>query len=83
MCVFLQQVTRIFCKNILILFQNDLDKNITLLKDKEEELDKAIERISNEEPIDVDEAVTTTAPLYKQWVKLNWIVVEFAILKMQ
>lgn len=66
MCVFLQQVTRIFCKNILILFQNDLDKNITLLKDKEEELDKAIERISNEEPIDVDEAVTTTAPLYKQ-----------------
>ncbi|XP_044760333.1 tumor susceptibility gene 101 protein [Coccinella septempunctata] len=46
--------------------QNDLDKNITLLKDKEEELDKAIERVSNEEPIDVDEAVTTTAPLYKQ-----------------
>ncbi|KAK9882448.1 hypothetical protein WA026_021479 [Henosepilachna vigintioctopunctata] len=46
--------------------QNDLDKNITLLKDKEEELDKAIERISNEEPIDVDDAVTTTAPLYKQ-----------------
>ncbi|XP_045464065.1 tumor susceptibility gene 101 protein isoform X2 [Harmonia axyridis] len=46
--------------------QNDLDKNITLLKDKEEELDKAIQRISNEEPIDVDEAVTTTAPLYKQ-----------------
>lgn len=76
MCVFLQQVTRIFCKNILILFQNDLDKNITLLKDKEEELDKAIERISNEEPIDVDEAVTTTAPLYKQWVNLNWTVVE-------
>ncbi|KAL3275189.1 hypothetical protein HHI36_019958 [Cryptolaemus montrouzieri] len=46
--------------------QNDLDKNITLLKDKEDELDKAIERISNDEPIDVDDAVTTTAPLYKQ-----------------
>lgn len=46
--------------------KNDLDKNITLLKDKEQELDKAIERIGNEESIDVDDAVTTTAPLYKQ-----------------
>jgi ESCRT-I complex subunit TSG101 len=46
--------------------QSDLDKNITLLKDKEQELDKAIERLSSEEEIDVDDAVTTTAPLYKQ-----------------
>lgn len=46
--------------------QNDLDKNITLLKDKEQELNSAIERISNQESIDVDDAVTTTAPLYKQ-----------------
>ncbi|EEZ99668.1 tumor susceptibility gene 101 protein [Tribolium castaneum] len=46
--------------------KSDLDKNITLLKDKEQELDKAIERLSNEEEIDVDDAVTTTAPLYKQ-----------------
>ncbi|KAJ8977048.1 hypothetical protein NQ317_000720 [Molorchus minor] len=41
-------------------------KNITVLKDKEQELNKAIERISNQESIDVDDAVTTTAPLYKQ-----------------
>ncbi|KAJ8954896.1 hypothetical protein NQ318_016835 [Aromia moschata] len=46
--------------------QSDLDKNITVLKDKEQELNKAIERISNQESIDVDDAVTTTAPLYKQ-----------------
>lgn len=46
--------------------QNDLNKNITLLQDKEQELDKAIERLSNQDPIDVDDAVTTTAPLYKQ-----------------
>ncbi|XP_017780496.1 PREDICTED: tumor susceptibility gene 101 protein [Nicrophorus vespilloides] len=46
--------------------KNDLDKNITVLKDKEQELDKAIERLSNQESIDVDDAVTTTAPLYKQ-----------------
>ncbi|XP_072400083.1 tumor susceptibility gene 101 protein isoform X2 [Diabrotica undecimpunctata] len=46
--------------------KNDLDKNITMLQDKEQELNKAIERISNQESIDVDDAVTTTAPLYKQ-----------------
>lgn len=46
--------------------ENDLNKNITILQDKEQELDKAIERLSNQESIDVDDAVITTAPLYKQ-----------------
>lgn len=46
--------------------QSDLDRSITVLKEKEQELDKAIERLNNEEEIDVDDAVTTTAPLYKQ-----------------
>nr|CAH7751704.1 unnamed protein product [Callosobruchus chinensis] len=35
----------------------NLDKNITLLKDKEQELQKAIERLNNQESIDVDDAV--------------------------
>lgn len=46
--------------------QVELDKNITILKDKNQELEKAIERMSEQQPLDVDEAVTTTAPLYKQ-----------------
>ncbi|XP_075228812.1 tumor susceptibility gene 101 isoform X2 [Lycorma delicatula] len=46
--------------------KNELERNITLLKEKEDELDKAISRLSDKEDIDVDEAVTTTAPLYKQ-----------------
>jgi len=46
--------------------KNDLERNISVLKDKEQELDKAIEKLSNEESIDVDDAVTTTAPLYRQ-----------------
>lgn len=46
--------------------QVDLDKSITLLRDKEQEIEKAIAQLSEQEPIDVDEAVTTTAPLYKQ-----------------
>jgi len=53
-------------KNLTILFQVELDKNISILKDKEQELEKEIERLSDQQPIDVDEAVTTTAPLYKQ-----------------
>lgn len=46
--------------------KKDLEKNITLLKDKEQELNTAIEKIGVQESIDVDDAVTTTAPLYKQ-----------------
>ncbi|XP_067001805.2 tumor susceptibility gene 101 protein isoform X4 [Anabrus simplex] len=46
--------------------QAQLDKNITILQDKEQELEKAIARLSEQEPMNVDEAVTTTAPLYKQ-----------------
>ncbi|XP_018320962.1 tumor susceptibility gene 101 protein isoform X2 [Agrilus planipennis] len=46
--------------------KSDLEKNILLLKDKEQELENAIERLSNQESIDVDDAVITTAPLYKQ-----------------
>jgi ribosomal protein L33 len=45
-----------------------LDKNISILRDKEQELEKEIDRLSDQQPIDVDEAVTTTAPLYKQYV---------------
>lgn len=46
--------------------KKDLEKNITLLRDKEQELNTAIEKIGVQESIDVDDAVTTTAPLYKQ-----------------
>lgn len=45
-----------------------------MLKDKEAELSKATERLSDQDPVDVDEAVTTTAPLYKQYVPLNLLL---------
>ncbi|RZF47139.1 hypothetical protein LSTR_LSTR005217 [Laodelphax striatellus] len=45
---------------------NELERNISVLKEKEKELEKSISRLSDKEEIDVDEAVTTTAPLYKQ-----------------
>ncbi|XP_064544390.1 tumor susceptibility gene 101 protein [Drosophila montana] len=44
----------------------DLQKNISLLRDKEEELQKSLETLESAEAIDPDEAVTTTAPLYRQ-----------------
>ncbi|XP_033330228.1 tumor susceptibility gene 101 [Megalopta genalis] len=46
--------------------QAELEKNITILQDKEAELEKEIAKLSDNQSIDVDEAVTTIAPLYKQ-----------------
>ena len=62
-------------KKLTILFQIELDKNISILKDKEQELEKEIERLSDQQPIDVDEAVTTTAPLYKQYVTQKLMII--------
>lgn len=44
----------------------ELKKNIQLLQDKDVELTKTLETLEQNDQIDVDEAVTTTAPLYKQ-----------------
>lgn len=44
----------------------ELTKNIQVLRDKDAELTKSLEALEQNEQIDVDEAVTTTAPLYKQ-----------------
>lgn len=44
----------------------ELEKNIKILQDKESELEKDISKLSDNQSIDVDEAVTTIAPLYKQ-----------------
>ncbi|XP_063979689.1 tumor susceptibility gene 101 protein [Diachasmimorpha longicaudata] len=44
----------------------ELDKNINILHDKETELEREITKLSENQSVDVDEAVTTIAPLYKQ-----------------
>lgn len=44
----------------------ELDKNVAILQEKEKELEAAVERLAEQEGIDVDEAVVTTAPLYSQ-----------------
>lgn len=46
--------------------ESELKRNIQLLNDKDAELTKSLEQLEQNEDIDVDEAVTTTAPLYKQ-----------------
>lgn len=49
-------------------FQNDLKSNIAILQEKEETLKKSLDTLEKVDEIDVDEAVTTTAPLYRQYV---------------
>ncbi|KAK3865025.1 hypothetical protein Pcinc_029334 [Petrolisthes cinctipes] len=47
--------------------QSELDKNIRILREREGEMKSLVSRLSSStQPLDVDEAVTTTAPLYKQ-----------------
>jgi len=45
-----------------------LKKNISVLQDKEQELQKALDSLEKLNGIDVDEAVITTATLYRQYV---------------
>ncbi|XP_058065302.1 tumor susceptibility gene 101 protein [Anopheles bellator] len=46
--------------------EQELTKSIAVLKDKEKELERELGSLEQVDTIDVDEAVTTTAPLYKQ-----------------
>lgn len=52
--------------------ENDLKANISILQDKEKSLEKSLETLEKVDKIDVDEAVTTTAPLYRQYVTLSF-----------
>jgi len=44
----------------------ELEQNIQVLRDKELELEIAVSKLTKEDNINIDDAVTTTAPLYKQ-----------------
>lgn len=46
--------------------RTELDKNVAILQEKEKELQTAVDRLAEQEGVDVDEAVVTTAPLYLQ-----------------
>lgn len=46
--------------------QNELKQNIAILEEKDKALEKSLETLEKVDTIDVDEAVTTTAPLYRQ-----------------
>ncbi|XP_012257271.2 tumor susceptibility gene 101 protein [Athalia rosae] len=50
--------------------KSELEKNISILQDKETELEREIGKLSDNPTIDVDEAVTTIAPLFKQMLDL-------------
>lgn len=46
--------------------EEELNKNFVVLQEKDAELTKTLENLEKSDEIDVDEAVITTAPLYKQ-----------------
>lgn len=51
--------------------QAEVDRNIELLKKKDEELSEALEKMENQtENNDIDDIIVPTAPLYKQILNL-------------
>lgn len=50
----------------LELEQSEMKKNLSILKDKDAELDKCLETIEKAGEMNIDEAVFTTTPLYRQ-----------------
>jgi ESCRT-I complex subunit TSG101 len=46
--------------------QNDVERNIRLIQEKDAELKEALSKMENKEEVSIDDAVQPTAPLYKQ-----------------
>lgn len=46
--------------------QNEVEKNILLLREKDEEIKVILDKMENRDEVSIDEAVVPTAPLYKQ-----------------
>lgn len=46
--------------------KEEIESNIKLLKEKDRELKEALQKVENQDKLDIDEAVITTAPLYRQ-----------------
>ena len=47
-------------------FQNDVETNTALLKEKIDEIQDALSKMENRETVDIDDVVAPTAPLYRQ-----------------
>ena len=56
----------IFILVYVIYLQSEIGANITLLKQKDGEVKDTLSRLENQEQITIDDAVVTTAPLYRQ-----------------
>lgn len=61
-----EQVGRVSIATSSKVSQNEVERNITILNEKNSELQEALEKMEGKEEVDVDEAVVPTAPLYKQ-----------------
>ncbi|KAK3696962.1 hypothetical protein RRG08_023153 [Elysia crispata] len=48
--------------------KEEISKNIRLLSEKDEEVKEAIQKMEGQEEVNIDEAVVTTTPLYRQLV---------------
>ncbi len=61
--------TLIRCTNFLLNFKNEVERSIASLRERTTELEDALSKLKTQDAnFDVDEAVVTTAPIYRQYV---------------
>lgn len=46
--------------------KGEIENNIKLLQDKDQEVKEVLQKLDNQDKLDIDEAVVTTTPLYRQ-----------------
>ena len=63
---FILLTSHIFLINLPHLKKEEISKNIRLLSEKDEEVKEAIQKMEGQEEVNIDEAVVTTTPLYRQ-----------------
>lgn len=44
----------------------EIENNIKLLQDKDQEVKEVLQKLDNQDKLDIDEAIVTTTPLYRQ-----------------
>ena len=50
----------------MLCFQNEVERNITLLQEKDDEIRDTLSKMEGREDVDIDDIVVPAAPLYRQ-----------------
>ena len=52
--------------NKILCVQNEVERNITILQEKDEEISEVVGKMEGKEDVNIDDVVVPAAPLYRQ-----------------